>query len=455
MSGRRVTNASGSSNALRGDVLRALGVLKMATADQIQRLSSPHLTYRHTAKKTPAQRKEARTASHRAAANDLRRHGLSADGGRTRAGEEVRLLTAAGLAAAAVELGRAPEEMGGLPKGAGRTGAAHAMTVNETVLALIRPQPDLSLIEGEPDEVLAAARTAAEAPSGIGTITSYATEVALPVSGTWKSPGLGSARADAVVTAPEHGMPLLFIEADNCHEDAVTIAAKFDRYARFYQRTAKDNGGGARLWSTRWNYDADPYRDPLPPILLVFNEIGARSAHTQIRNIAALTRPHWEGQPDNEGAFHSYRGKIPIVATRLDLLREHGPHGPVFWRFGRKHREDLWSAVGNPREDTTLRQRAQAHKERQAQEKRQQAREAAQREARRPSCTRCGQKLTDERWHMTETFPEPDRNWRPGMCASCEADALHQEKEQQRAEAEERQRQEAEANRPRGLFRRR
>ncbi|MET7543990.1 hypothetical protein ABZT15_48730, partial [Streptomyces sp. NPDC005507] len=73
MSGRRVTNASGSSNALRGDVLRTLGVLKMATADQIQRLSSPHLTYRHTAKKTPAQRKEARTASHRAAANDLRR----------------------------------------------------------------------------------------------------------------------------------------------------------------------------------------------------------------------------------------------------------------------------------------------------------------------------------------------------------------------------------------------
>ncbi|MFF1257449.1 replication-relaxation family protein [Streptomyces sp. NPDC058321] len=199
---------------------------------------------------TPAQRKEARTASHRAAANDLRRHGLSVDGGRTRAGEEVRLLTAAGLAAAAVELGRAPEEMGGLPKGAGRTGAAHAMTVNETVLALIRPQPDLSLIEGEPDEVLAAARTAAEAPSGVGTIASYATEVALPVSGTWKSPGLGSARADAVVTAPEHRMPLLFIEADNCHEDAVTIAAKFDRYARFYQRTAPSSSTPMALSTT-------------------------------------------------------------------------------------------------------------------------------------------------------------------------------------------------------------
>ncbi|WP_432182588.1 hypothetical protein [Streptomyces sp. NBC_00063] len=56
---------------------------------------------------------------------------------------------------------------------------------------------------------------------------------------------------------------------------------------------------------------------------------------------------------------------------------------------------------------------------------------------------------------MTETFPEPECNWRPGMFASCEADVLHQEMEQLRTEAEEKQRQEKEANRPRGLFRRR
>jgi hypothetical protein len=116
LSGKRVTNAAGSSNALRGDVLRTLGVLKMATADQIQRLSAPHLTYRHTAKKTPAQRKEARTASHRAAANDLRRHGLSVDGGRTRAGEEVRLLTAVGLAAAPSNWGARLRRWAGCPR---------------------------------------------------------------------------------------------------------------------------------------------------------------------------------------------------------------------------------------------------------------------------------------------------------------------------------------------------
>ncbi|MEU2866615.1 hypothetical protein ABZ672_51705 [Streptomyces mirabilis] len=71
MAGKRKANEGGSSNGLRGDVLCVLGVLKVATADQIQRLAAPHLTYRHTEKKTPAARKEARTASHRLAANDL------------------------------------------------------------------------------------------------------------------------------------------------------------------------------------------------------------------------------------------------------------------------------------------------------------------------------------------------------------------------------------------------
>jgi hypothetical protein len=44
MAGKRKANKAGSSNDLRGDVLRVLGVLKVATADQIQRLSSPHLS---------------------------------------------------------------------------------------------------------------------------------------------------------------------------------------------------------------------------------------------------------------------------------------------------------------------------------------------------------------------------------------------------------------------------
>ncbi|WP_189748497.1 hypothetical protein [Streptomyces nojiriensis] len=50
MAGKRLTNPARSSNDLRGNVLRVLGVLKVATADQIQRIASPHLTYRHASK---------------------------------------------------------------------------------------------------------------------------------------------------------------------------------------------------------------------------------------------------------------------------------------------------------------------------------------------------------------------------------------------------------------------
>ncbi|MCT9111969.1 replication-relaxation family protein [Streptomyces mirabilis] len=117
------------------------------------------------------------------------------------------------------------------------------MTVNETVIALIRPKPDLDLMAGEPAEAVAAAQVAVDASKGIGTVTSYATEVALPVKGTWKNPAIGSACADVVVIAPDDDVPLLFIEVDNCTEEAVVIAAKFDKYARFFRRKEEDTDG--------------------------------------------------------------------------------------------------------------------------------------------------------------------------------------------------------------------
>jgi hypothetical protein len=51
MGGKQVKNPSGSSNPLRDDVSGVgAGMLKVATADQIPRVSLPYLTYRHTAK---------------------------------------------------------------------------------------------------------------------------------------------------------------------------------------------------------------------------------------------------------------------------------------------------------------------------------------------------------------------------------------------------------------------
>lgn len=465
MAGKRKTNEAGSTNDLRADVLSVLGVLKVATADQIQRLASPHLSYRHTLKKTPATRKEARTASHRGAANDLRRHGLLVDGGRTRGNEEVRILTAAGLAAASLDLDREPEEMGGMPKSAGRSGASHPMTVNETVIAMIRPKPDLDLLVGQPAEAVAAAQAAVDAPDGIGTLTSYATEVALPVKGTWKNPAIGSARADVVVTAPGTGVPLLFIEADNCTEEAVLIAAKFDKYMRFFRRQEKDTDGKEKpMWRTRWSAPAwEGYERVHPPVLLVFHQGGKRSAKNQMERVADLTRPHWKGHWYEERGYHSYAGRIPIVATTLERLREHGPAGPAFWRYGRDRLEPLQDAIGNPRQDAYLARRRQAARE---EERRCEEKRAAEREARRPTCADCGAKFTDDRWRAVGYTHRPESH--KHLCEDCQSRAVAAEHQ---AEADERERQEqlrrqeresaareaaeAETKRKRGLFGRR
>ncbi|MFJ5197762.1 replication-relaxation family protein [Streptomyces sp. NPDC088394] len=444
--GKRKANEAGSSNGLRADVLRVLGVLKVATADQIQRLASPHLTYRHTTKKTASARKEARTASHRGAVNDLRRHGLSVDGGRTRGGEEVRLLTKDGLAAAAIDLDREPGEMGGMPKSGGRSGAAHPMTVNETVIALIRPKPGLDLVVGEPAEAVAAARAAVDAPDGIGSLVSYANEVALPVKGTWKNPAIGSARADIVLTAPEAGVPLLFIEADNCTEEAVLIAAKFDKYARFFQRQEKDTDNIEKpLWRTRWSAPAsEEYERVHPPVLLVFHQAGKRPARTQMARIADLTRHHWQGRWHREHDYHSYDRRIPAVATTLDLLREHGPAGSAFWRFGRDHREPLLEAIGNSRRDAYLARSRQAAREEQ---RRREEEEAARRESRRPVCKDCGQKFTDDRWKAVEyTRDWSRRQSHPHLCEHCHTRTVTA-KRQAEARAEEHDCQEREQER--------
>ncbi|ALV48141.1 hypothetical protein ASR50_34420 [Streptomyces sp. 4F] len=79
MAGKREEEPAGSSNNLRGDVLRVLGVLKVATVEQIQQ-SAPHTSYRHTDKEKPSERKQDRTASHTGALSDLRKHGLAENG---------------------------------------------------------------------------------------------------------------------------------------------------------------------------------------------------------------------------------------------------------------------------------------------------------------------------------------------------------------------------------------
>ncbi|MFD9400243.1 replication-relaxation family protein [Streptomyces sp. NPDC060011] len=116
----------GSTTVVRGQVLAALGVLKLATADQMHRLMAPG----HRDNK-----------AFRNAALDLARHGLVVSEGSSRDGHKIWHLTPVGLDAAAEVLGRPVGEMGGTARGAARSGAPHAMAVNETIIAIIRTPP--------------------------------------------------------------------------------------------------------------------------------------------------------------------------------------------------------------------------------------------------------------------------------------------------------------------------
>ncbi|MGW0917102.1 hypothetical protein ACWD1Z_36170 [Streptomyces sp. NPDC002784] len=129
------------------------------------------------------------------------------------------------------------------------------------------------------------------------------------------------------------------------------------------------------------------------------------------------------------------------MATTLDELREHGPSGPVIWRFGRDHHQPLLNAIGNARRDAYLARRQAARED----QRRREEREAAQREARRPVCRDCGQKFTDERWEAVGYTPDwSNRQSHPHLCENCQDRAVAA---QAQAEADERERQEQEQER--------
>ncbi|MFG2220424.1 replication-relaxation family protein [Streptomyces sp. NPDC048685] len=434
MAGKRKNNPAGSTNSYRGDVLRVLGALKVATTDQIQRIGAPHLTFRHADKETPSKQKQARTASHTGALSDMRKHGLSENGGSTETGDSLRSLTLKGLEAASYELRCPVAEMGSTARGAGSSGASHPMAVNETVIAMLRPKPNMAKLADDPAEVRAAAQAAVDASAGIGTIASYWTEVPLPATGTWNAPGKGGAQADLVLTAPQDRVPLLFIEVDNCHETAEELADKLEKYARFFRRKMKDTDGKERpMWRTRWTAPAGRIADvPHPPVLLVFNHIGERNPKRTIPRLQELTRHLWQGERQH-GGHHLYDGKIPIVAVGLSNLRKHGPAGAVFARFGRDHPQPLLEAIGNPRreaadarEQDEARARQMEYKaqvQRAAQE--QAAKKATEREARRPVCTGCGAKFTDARWEVAqETDWGTPKDSHPHLCDACKQRAV-------------------------------
>lgn len=407
MTGRSTRYPYGSTTKLRADVLAVLGVLKVATAEQIMTLTRPELA--------AAGRREP-TKAHRNAALDLARHKETLSEGSTPSGRKLWGLTRLGLESAARVLDRPLEEMGSIARGVGRNGAQHAMAVNDTVTAFLQP---------------------ASSHRGLGTLDAWATEIALPATGSWSRPGAGSARADAVVTAPEAGVPVLFVEVDRGHMTPARIAGKLVKYQRFFCRRIKDSDGRQRaLWRTRWHAPPLDEEDPHPPVVLVFTGAGPRGLAQRIEAVRELSRPSWAPQHTevtmwDEGYFN-YRGRIPVLATTLDRLAEHGPWGPAFYRYGHTAWEPLDQALKDPDD-----RNAYLHRQELASERARQAK--AEREARRPRCAQCSQRFSDSRWRQVEDKNGQRDAW-TSLCSSCAqtaAECARRRQEAARAAAEE------------------
>ncbi|MEU0274803.1 hypothetical protein [Streptomyces sp. NPDC006307] len=105
---------------------------------------------------------------------------------------------------------------------------------------------------------------------------------------------------------------------------------------------------------------------------------------------------------------------MPVVFTTLEQLQEHGAGAAVWRRLGREREQTLTAALDNPDGDALYRrQYAQADAE-------EERRRAAEREARRPVCKRCGRKFTDQRWEETTARTA----WKAGdlaVCGTCHA----------------------------------
>ncbi|WP_121833214.1 replication-relaxation family protein [Streptomyces sp. S1] len=340
----------GSTGRTRTMCLEALGVVKVATPEQIRRLMCPGT-------------KDAATV--RGGLKDLEAEKLVISPGSAvrvnaagvRITEKLWTLTPAGLDAAAVVLDRPAREMGGTAKAAAASGAKHARAVTEVLAAFLQTPPEPTSPPVRKNQLAPADRAALSAPAarpeGLGPLAAWSTEAVLPVGGTFLAPARGSLRADVVFALPGHDVPLLFVEVDNGSEGPPIVADKIARYRRFFARRVSADRE-VPLWRTVW---PDSPRDGHPPVALVFTkDMGEKAMRARMGEVGALSREHWRGiweadlytpEGQESDGYRDYKTAVPLLATTLRQLAAHGPHGPVWWRYGHKTWQSLTDALDN------------------------------------------------------------------------------------------------------------
>ncbi|MFD9444097.1 replication-relaxation family protein [Streptomyces sp. NPDC060006] len=255
----------------------------------------------------------------------------------------------------------------GTARGAALSGAPHAMAVNETVIAITRtPAPRApaastrSVPRQRTESVVPSAAVEADAmgPRGIGTVGSLSTEASQNLPSTRGT--RTAVRADAVLQAPEAGLPVLFVEVDNCTESPEVLAAKFEKYRTYFRlKTKTPQGLEVPVWRTRY---AATGRDGHPPVAVVFNpgtRTGPEALKNRMNTVLQLSRQVWSGTYQWHGAYgpgeerdeyYDHADAIPVLFTTLDRLQTNGPHEAVWRRCGHGQFETLPDALANPQD---------------------------------------------------------------------------------------------------------
>ncbi|MFF6945892.1 replication-relaxation family protein [Streptomyces lavendulae] len=412
----------------RKEVLKALGIFQRATADQLWRMLRP--TDRHD-------------RLTRDTLNALKKTGMTRVETRLESGHQLWVLTEKGHKEAKLLL----------PK-----------NVRMSALRKLEYDDEGKPVKAEGYDEHAAAVTSTAAVltgAGYGTPLSWQTEIAhrLPYGYTQY--------ADLTMRAPDAGVPAMLLEVDRVNEPVDELVDKLRRYHDWFELLApkvdanKERAaqGAAvhdfRLWSRIYPPTG---REGYVPLAFVFTGKTDAQRESRMRRLEQAARTYVGGEPyPGRGAGITavdYHQAVPVVVTELERITADpaGAAGAVWRRLGREEWQTLPEALDNPDGD-----RLYAVKRREARDRRVE-REAAEREAKRPVCTRCGAKFTDDRWRETERSSWPGR-W-DDLCGACaEASVARADAER----ATQRQAEdvaagttaEAEVSKARGLFRRR
>jgi len=162
-------------------------------------------------------------------------------------------------------------------------------------------------------------------------------------------------------------------------------------------------------------------REGLAPVAFVFADTTEAKVANTVAVLEEAGRRYWAPRRydtlyEKAITARDYRQAVPVVVTTLEQLQKHGAGAAVWRRLGRTGEQTLTDALDNP-DGHTLYRAQQARAE--AEDKR---RRAAEREAQRPVCGRCGRKFSDERWEEITVHRTAVRAGDRSVCGPCHAD---------------------------------